>query len=147
VSQTSTPAAKWLAEGQPDPHAGQYDCDRVSLALGHLTDDELANAVFLGGNEPLNIERVLARDPDYFPAIGLLTAGKDRIRWLSRKLTAADAQRDELLAALETALAALEGAEGDINPERGYADELEEEVSTAVGTVRAAIAAAKGGAQ
>lgn len=103
MSQTSTPAAKWLAEGQPDPHAGKYDGDRHTLALGHLTDDALANAVFMGGNEPLDIEHLMANDPEYIPAIGLLTAGKDRIRWLSRKLTAAELQRDNYRAVLEGA--------------------------------------------
>jgi hypothetical protein len=103
VNQLPTPAANWLAEGRPDPHAGQYDGDRHTLALGQLTDDELANALFLGGNEPLNIERVMSKDPNYFPAIGLLTAGKDRIRWLSRKLTAAELQRDNYRAVLEGA--------------------------------------------
>lgn len=42
--------------------------------------------------------------------------------------------------ALEVALEALEGAEGDINPERGYADDLEAEVATAIEQVKAALA-------
>jgi hypothetical protein len=41
------------------------------------------------GNEPPDIKRALARDPDYHPAIVWLDAAKDRIRWLSRSLAAA----------------------------------------------------------
>lgn len=82
----STPAAQWRTKGEADPHAGRYDGERSGLAMGHLSDDELANGVFLHGDEPLNIEKVLSGDPDYFPSIAWLTAAKDRIRWLSRKL-------------------------------------------------------------
>jgi hypothetical protein len=87
----STPAAQWRAEGQADPHAGRYDGERSELCMGHLTDDELANGVFMHGNEPLNIEKLLSKDPDYHPSIAWLTAAKDRIRWLSRKLEEATA--------------------------------------------------------
>lgn len=51
-------------------------------------------------------------------------------------------ERDALLAALKIALEALEGAQGNINPERGFADEVEAEVSGAMDAARAAIAAA-----
>ena len=54
---------------------------------------------------------------------------------------------EELLAALEAALEVLDNVQGNINPERGYADELEGDVSAAVAMARAAIAKAKGGAQ
>jgi hypothetical protein len=67
-SEDQTPAARWRQEGQPDPHGRRYDCERAQLALGELSDDELANAVYLE------------------PTIVTLTAAKDRIRWLSRKL-------------------------------------------------------------
>lgn len=55
-------------------------------------------------------------------------------------------QRDLLLAALEEARDTLDNVQGDINPERGYADELEDEVSVAYGTASAATAAVKGSA-
>jgi hypothetical protein len=57
------------------------------------------------------------------------------------------AERAELLAALEIARDALENVKGDINPERGYADELEADVAVAFDAASAAIAAAKVGAQ
>ena len=89
----STPSSNWKAAGEPDPHAGHYDGERATLALGHLTDDQLANAAFLGYDKVLDIHRILAKDPDYHSPIALMTAVKDRIRWLSRKLEAAPAPK------------------------------------------------------
>jgi|GEM_PF-827209 hypothetical protein len=63
-----TPAARWREAGEPDPHDGKYEGERASLCKGDMTDDELANEVYLD------------------PNIGNLTAAKERIRWLSRKL-------------------------------------------------------------
>jgi hypothetical protein len=88
----STPSSRWAADGKPDPHGTDYDCERASLTLGHYTDDELANAVFVHGGEPINVDR-LARDPSYIPGTAFLTAAKDRIRWLSRQLVKATAPR------------------------------------------------------
>ncbi|NUS38290.1 MAG: hypothetical protein HOQ02_04605 [Lysobacter sp.] len=72
-----TPSSRWAAEGKPDPQGDRYAVERGALAHGDLTDDELANAVFLCDHR---------RSLD---SIGLLTAAKDRIRWLSRKLAEA----------------------------------------------------------
>lgn len=82
----STPSARWKQEGDVDPHAGRYDGERAELALGHLTDDELANGAFMNYDGGLDIQRILAKDPDYHSPIAWMTAVKDRIRWLSRKL-------------------------------------------------------------
>jgi hypothetical protein len=82
----STPAAQWRVDGEKDPHAGHYDGERAALTLGKLTDDELANGVFMNADQPMDIARMLARDPDYHPPIVWLTAAKERIRWLSRAL-------------------------------------------------------------
>ena len=68
-----TLGARWREEGKPDPHGHRYDCDRAQLAGGDLTDDEVANAVFLNSS------------------IYNLTAAKDRMRWLSRQLERATA--------------------------------------------------------
>lgn len=70
-----TPAAEWREKGEPDPHGDYYDCERARLCHGDLTDDQIANAVYL------------------HPTIGYLTAAKERIRWLSRALEAA--KKDE----------------------------------------------------
>lgn len=59
-------------------------------------------------------------------------------------LSARPSEVQRLREALTVALEALESTEGNINPERGFADELEEEVSIAANTVRAALAASTG---
>lgn len=69
-----TPGAAWRREGLPDPHGSRYDSERAALAHGDLTDDELANAVFMDSS------------------LSMVTAAKDRIRWLSRKLAALEAE-------------------------------------------------------
>jgi hypothetical protein len=86
IKAAGTPAAQWREKGEADPHAGHYDGERAELMLGNLTDDELANGVFMNADQKLDIARVLARDPDYHPPIVWLTAAKERIRWLSRAL-------------------------------------------------------------
>lgn len=48
-------------------------------------------------------------------------------------------ERDKLRGALEKAREALDNAQGNINPERSFADELEAEVSSALETATAAL--------
>lgn len=85
----ATPSAKWRAEGEPDPHAGRYDCERAELAMGDLTDDGLANGAFMNYDAPLNLAGILAGT--HSSPIAWMTAVKDRIRWLSRSLEQARA--------------------------------------------------------
>ena len=80
----STPAARWRVNGEKDPHGNMYDCERAKLAKGKLGDDELANAMFLCDHRT-SLE-----------SIGWLTAGKERIRWLSRRLVEAEQRVAEL---------------------------------------------------
>ena len=82
----STPSSRWKSEGAEDPHAGRYNVERAELALGHLSDDELANGAFMNYDSGLDIQKILDGDPDYHSPIAWMTAVKDRIRWLSRKL-------------------------------------------------------------
>lgn len=79
-----TPAAKWREEGEKDPFGDEYNCPRSALPKGKLTDDELANAMFLCDHRT-SLE-----------SIGWLTAGKERIRWLSRRLVEAEQRVAEL---------------------------------------------------
>lgn len=79
-----TPGAQWRQDGEPDPHGTRYDCERAELAMGSLTDDELANGAFMNYDRPLNIEGILAGT--HQSPIAWMTATKDRIRWLSRAL-------------------------------------------------------------
>lgn len=86
--EQATPAAKWRENGEPDPHGDHYNCERAALSMGDMTDDELANAVFMHGNERPSLAEMMAGKP---MPIAYLTAAKERIRWLSRKLV--EAQR------------------------------------------------------
>lgn len=79
-----THAADWRAEGKEDPHGNHYNKERSRLALGDMTDDALANAVFLYGDSTPNMNDVIAGKA--LMPIAYLTAAKERIRWLSRRL-------------------------------------------------------------
>lgn len=83
-----TPGARWAATGEPDPHGTRYDCERSELAMGNLSDDELANAVFIHGDRNLTFAQMTSGE---LPGSAYLAAAKDRIRWLSRALVAAEA--------------------------------------------------------
>lgn len=85
VTEAQTPAARWRDEGQADPHGNRYACDRRELCGGQMTDDELANAVYMD------------------PSIVNLTAAKDRIRWLSRQLSSPSASLSVTEAMVEQA--------------------------------------------
>lgn len=92
-------AAGWRQRGEPDPHKGSgYDGGRDDLALGHYTDDELANAVFMYGDKPLNVDAVMRGEPSGHT---FLVAAKERIRWLSRKLVASVSLLVQMEAELE----------------------------------------------
>lgn len=86
-TEGGTPASRWSANGEPDPHGNRYDCGRAELAMGDLTDDELANAVFMHGNSNPTVAELIAGKA-LLPG-AYLTAAKDRIRWLSRQLAKA----------------------------------------------------------
>jgi len=84
TSLPATPAAKWRVNGEEDPFGIQYDVERAKLPKGDLTDDELANAMFCC-NHRVDLDSIV-----------WLTAGKDRIRWLSRALVKAQERIAEL---------------------------------------------------
>lgn len=80
----ATPAAHWRLDGEGDPHGSAYDIERAALPLGWLSDDELANGVFMNYNAPLDVQGILEKRKH--SPIAWVTAAKDRIRWLSRRL-------------------------------------------------------------
>lgn len=94
VNQMNTPSSLWSQKGEPDPHGDTYNCKRSDLPLGHLTDDQLANAVFLHNHRELDLNAILAGEPS---SIALLTAAKERIRWLSREVERMRIPYSELL--------------------------------------------------
>ncbi|MGL5536741.1 MAG: hypothetical protein ACRDC0_05965 [Aeromonas veronii] len=83
VGAEQTPAAHWRQNGEADPFGKRYECERASLPLGNLTDDELANAVFMYGDSIPSAAELM--NGVHMP-ITYLTAAKERIRWLSRQL-------------------------------------------------------------
>ncbi len=89
-----TPASGWSDRGEPDPHAGQYDCERHQLTMGRFTDDELANGAFLNYDVRPSIHDIIAGK--VFSPIAWMTAVKDRIRWLSRRTLKLEAENAEL---------------------------------------------------
>jgi uncharacterized phage infection (PIP) family protein YhgE len=93
VTTNKTPSAEWREAGQDDPHGDRYSCEREALALGHLSDDQLANAVFAHNHRELDLAAVMSGESS---SITLLTAAKQRIRWLSRKLVATEQEVEQL---------------------------------------------------
>lgn len=87
MNSPSTPSSNWFADGTEDPvgHHKLIDQERGQLMLGKWTDDELANAIFLYGN-PSDHEKTKRLLSGEISDIAFLTAGKERIRWLSRHL-------------------------------------------------------------
>lgn len=71
-----TPPSDWFLKGDEDPHYDLYNKERSHIACGGMTDDTIANALFMGGDSSMR----------GFSSISILTAGKERIRWLSRSL-------------------------------------------------------------
>ncbi len=76
-----TPNAHWMVNGEPDPFDGRYNCERKELSMGDLSDYDFANKLYLHGEDQPTINELLAGTKKR--PIVWLTAGKDRIRWLS----------------------------------------------------------------
>jgi hypothetical protein len=90
----STPAAEWRLNGEPDPHGSSYDCERAKLCMGKLTDDELANGAYMNYDVRPPIQSII--DGKAFSPIAWMTAVKERIRWLSRRLVEAEEREKKL---------------------------------------------------
>lgn len=114
-----TPSARWKQDGQPDPHGNRYECERSDLIMGQHTDDELANSLFLC-NHRASLD-----------SIGLLTAAKDRILWLSRAL---EAERTKHAAEIAAAV-----QEGRDLAEADMAMSVDERIAAAVLAEREAL--------
>lgn len=84
--QLTTPSSRWLANGQVDPHDDRYNCERVKLAMGYLSDDELANGAYMNYDRRPSVDQLM--NGQAVTPLVWLTATKDRIRWLSRTLNA-----------------------------------------------------------
>jgi hypothetical protein len=98
MTSKRTPAADWREDGEKDPHPWYAGKRREDLALGDLTDDQMANAVFLYADRQPDISAVIAGTAKM--PIVYTTAAKDRIRWLSRQNEANAARVEALTLAL-----------------------------------------------
>lgn len=76
-----TPNAQWIEENGEDPFKGGYDCERHELPMGELSDYALANAMFMNYDQIPSMAEMLARTKKM--PIVWMTAGKERMRWLS----------------------------------------------------------------
>ena len=95
-----TPANNRKETGEPDPFADYLGRKRSELPLGEYTDDQLANAIFMNYDVFPKVDDLLngsAKMP-----IVYMTAGKERIRWLSRQVVALQ-DKLALLSTLSTA--------------------------------------------
>ncbi len=81
VIPETTPNAQWIEENGVDPFNGGYNCERSELPMGHMSDYEFANELFIHGDDQPSIGELLAGTKKR--PIVWLTAGKERIRWLS----------------------------------------------------------------
>ncbi len=81
-----------------DPFEKYTRLERHQLAMGDLTDDALANAVYLHGNAVPRLQDVMSGEAKM--PIVYLTAAKERIRWLSRRNLLLEQQLAEAQAAL-----------------------------------------------
>ena len=68
----STPFAKWRENNEPDPHGEHYSKGDKQIAYGHYPSEVIATALVHNVSDML--------------FISWLTAGKEHLRWLSRKL-------------------------------------------------------------
>lgn len=76
LNDSYTPPNNFSPSNKDDPHGNMYNGERAKLTMGGLTDDQMASALFMDGD---------STNP-FVSKIALLTAGKERIRWLSRSM-------------------------------------------------------------
>lgn len=75
-----TPAAMWRVNGDVDPFGNTYDCQMSELTMGDI--DTATLAIMIGiyaGVDRSNTDAFLKQ-------LSYIYAGKDRLRWLSRRL-------------------------------------------------------------
>jgi hypothetical protein len=82
---------RWLVEGRDDDFAHYLNRPREDLPAADLSDDELANYAFMNYDRDMNAElAVMMGHIEGLPKIAIMTAVKERLRWLSRRLAVAE---------------------------------------------------------
>ena len=85
-------SSDWKKEGKEDPHGNYYEnSTRGELALGHLTDDQMANLAYLESDVFRHRNDPVRNGHNIMPIV-IATGVKERLRWLSRRATALEDQ-------------------------------------------------------
>lgn len=92
-----TPASRREITGEEDPFANYLDKERADLVMGHMTDDAIANAIFMNYDIFPPVQDLIS-GKGVMP-IAYMTAGKERIRWLSRQMIRLNAEVEAYKAA------------------------------------------------
>lgn len=92
-----TPSSRRSLTGEEDPFANYLDKERADLAMGHMTDDAIANAIFMNYDIFPSVQDLIA-GKGIMP-IAYMTGGKERIRWLSRQMIRLSAELETYKAA------------------------------------------------
>lgn len=77
-----TPFSKWSEGGEADPHGEYYHKEIDTICLPHVDSIHLASKLMSCGSDIM--------------AIVILTAAKERLRWLSRRLYKLSTSHDEV---------------------------------------------------
>jgi hypothetical protein len=82
----------WLTNGTPDPFPEYPNRLREDLPMADFSDDALGNYAFMYYDRDVNAEVAVMMNPqgEHRPKIAFMTAIKERVRWLSRRLAIAE---------------------------------------------------------
>lgn len=85
ITSTTTPGSFNKMLGVDDPFAEYTGMERAKLTMGKLSDDQLANGAFMNYDVRPPISDIISGRS--FSPIVWMTAVKERIRWLSRRVS------------------------------------------------------------
>jgi hypothetical protein len=100
----------WLTNGTPDPFPEYPNRLREDLPMADFSDDALGNYAFMYYDRDVNEEVAVMMNPqgEHRPKIAFMTAIKERVRWLSRRLAIAEGRYPGIDIPDEVVLRALE---------------------------------------
>lgn len=120
----------WLAEGREDDFKDYLDRAREDLPCAELSDDQLANYAFMHYDRDSNTEGLLliaqhqGRGQEGFvPKIAFMTAVKERLRWLSRRVAVLEGRYPGVPSPMVPApiFSSVEEAKAHLDKGHGYA--------------------------
>jgi hypothetical protein len=94
----AAPSMEWLVKGEKDSFAHYLQRPREDLPCSDMSDDTLANYAFMYYNRPLGEEHdiLLGRAEGHHPKIAFMTATKERMRWLARRVAVLEGNYPEV---------------------------------------------------